>query len=202
MLHHYRPCALALLAVLYLGAARTGTPVEPARIIRITAGWRIDLAAGLEAALRQFDPRLRLLEAKDFLPTIVREYRYDDAQCPAAVIGDFDGNGRLDLIAYADAGNGDLLLLKVSAGAKRYRVGIVDRAPRDWRSNWYVIEPGRREYGVWAPLSLMRARILRSPFEDEPLVLRHDALVVTWWEKASAVYYWDRGRMTRYTLSD
>ena len=83
--------------------------------------YRIVLPDDMERALRAFDPSFKIWEQSDYSVKDIRRYPFSLQSTPSAVIGDFNGDGRLDcaLAGRNDHGPELLVILSDTGG---YRV--------------------------------------------------------------------------------
>jgi hypothetical protein len=127
------PYLLALAALAHTGTAQRRTNDEPRPgIYRAGDGeWRLDLPTAMEDALdrasRGFDP----WTAQDYRPSEVEGYSPSPRQTPWAVIGDFNGDGRMDVAVAGRDDRDALVLIVLSTGQKRYRAIRADAEPYD-----------------------------------------------------------------------
>ena len=111
---------------------------------------------------------------------------------PSVVIGDFDGDSRLDVAMEGNTGQvgATFMLLAKSANVRAPRLLFISRGE--------PIKDGRDSY-----LTLFRPqRINVDPELADTLNLRNDAVQVVIVEKASLIYYIDHGAIREYITSD
>ena len=88
--------------------------------------YRIVLPDDMERALRAFDPSFKIWEQSDYSVKDIRRYPFSLQSTPSAVIGDFNGDGRLDAVLAGRNKHGPEILAVMSASAT-YRVVLVSR---------------------------------------------------------------------------
>jgi hypothetical protein len=112
---------------------------------------------------------------------------------PSVVIGDFDGDSRLDIAMEGNAGpvGATFMLLANSANVPTPRLLFISRGE--------AIKDGRDSY-----LTLVRPQRINVDPElaDSTLNLRNDAVQLVIVEKASLIYYIDHGAIREFTTSD
>lgn len=124
--------AAALVPVATLGAQR-GRPREEPRpgIYRTYDGdWRLDIPPAMEDALDRFDRDFQPWSAADYRGQLV-EAEFSPRETPWSVVGDFNGDGRLDLVVAGRDDRDELIIFVLSTGARRYRAVPVQRDPYD-----------------------------------------------------------------------
>ena len=100
-------------------------------IFRSASGeWQLDLPPAMEDALDRVDRDFEAWTASDYA-YLPESYEPTPRQLPWAVVGDFNGDGRLDL---AIAGRDDrdaLVIVVLSSGRSRYHAVEAEREPYD-----------------------------------------------------------------------
>lgn len=154
----------AALPLLSAGAQRRSSREEPRPAIYHAAdgGWRVDMPPAMEDALDRYNRDFEQWSTEDYGWQLSRN-DFTPRQTPWAVVGDFNDDGRPDL---AIAGRDDrdaLVVLLLSAGARRYRAREIERDPYDGYDDYdrrsvrpphlsylypgrYVIDDPRLEY--------------------------------------------------------
>ena len=132
-------------------------------------------------------------KAEDYNPA-VRRYASDvgPRQALFAVVGDFDGDRRDDVVVHArlrkpaDSAQVFMAVLNDSTGAETIEI---ERYP------FYSGPLG--EY-----LLYQKAETIRSRHEKAPLTLKTDAFQVVFFEKAATLYYYQGGKFRQYFTAD
>jgi hypothetical protein len=134
------------------------------------------------------------------------EYRADLlAQCPTdaharpyAVIADFNGDGRRDVVLDGQSPTRirRIVLLSDRTG---FRALLLGDQPRDAGPE---VPPGSGQRTIYLSY-VAPGRIDSSPeLEDSAMVLQHDAFEVGYWEQAAVVYYWNGRTFAEYVTGD
>jgi hypothetical protein len=149
---------------------------------------------------------LALLSAMDsgFTPYADAQYRADllsrypaDAHSrPYAVIADFNGDGRQDVVVDGES-RGRIRRIVLLSGGSGFRALLLAEQPS--RAGAGLGKGQRTVYLRY----VARRRIDSTPeLEDSVLTLRHDAFEVGYWEEASVLYYWDGRAFAEYVTGD
>lgn len=184
--------------------ARSGEPV-------------LVLTAPMEAALRAFDPEFRVRRLSDYPPYMWRPgctwspecarglYRLKPREAPFAVVGDFNGDGILDAVIDGDNRESGRRIVVLSnrqtlSVSELDSLGRISNDIESSRSN----KGASRDWedGIGVGLSWAKPDTYRTPYEPQALVLRTDAFVVSYFEKASVLYYLQNGKWNKFMLSD
>ncbi len=175
------------------------------------------LTVSMEAALRRFDPQFLIRRLIDYPPYMWRRgctwsaecakalYRLNSREAPFAVIGDFNGDGILDVVMDGDnrSSGRRVVLMSSQQSFTATEIDSLVRISSDIESSRSNKGPIRGwEEGIDVGLSWAKPGTYRSAYESKPLVLKTDAFVVSYFEKASVLYYLRDGKWNNFTLSD
>ncbi|MBT9586140.1 FG-GAP repeat protein [bacterium] len=131
----------------------------------------------------QFTPMVET----DCRPGMLKSYKFSDRQLPWAVLGDFNGDGKTDLVVDGHSGAHFLRLAFLSPG---YTVTVVEKG--QWTAGDH-----------WTYLKHMPPGVHDMPIGDQKTVtLKSDAFCEVFPEKAAIMHYWKGGRFQEYYLSD
>jgi hypothetical protein len=152
-------------------------------------------------AIRAYNPEFQIRRQMDYLPSLVKGYSYSDHQLPYAVIGDFNGDGRKDVVLQGHDKTGELLIAVLSS-KNVYRVKEIQRSQLiDPKTEYYGMGH-YTEYGLWIYLTFVPKGTISSLYESHPLHLSADAFNVNYYEKASTLYYLNGDKFQKYITSD
>ena len=197
------PFASALLLSLALGACREKPParavvVDTPRIERRPDGPVLVLAGEMERALRAAVPDFRHTPLSEYIVEIQQAVPPTATTAPFAAIGDFNGDGRPDLVVHGrDSTRGFVLMLLTEADSVRV-VTVGER----------LLVPGESGAPQDGFISLVRQGVVEADTSDGeeyikvPVRLEHDAFELVAWEKGAIFYYWRDGRFVKWITSD
>jgi hypothetical protein len=163
---------------------------------------RLDLPARMRAALDALAPGFREMRVVDFDSTTWRpqpgwEYPFDGRQALFAVLGDFDADGRNDVVVRQQSRTEvrTVVVLDAEPQPRTIEIGRGIRSPGESPgSEWIFLmvrPPGTLELPSW-----------ETADAETTLVLTHDAFEVVYWEKGSMMYYWMNGRFEEFVTAD
>ena len=175
------------------------------------------LTTPMESALRAFDPDFRVRRLSDYPPYMwrpgctpspecaQRHYRLKPREAPFAVVGDFNGDGILDAVMDGDNRiNGRRIFILTNR--QTFSASEVEefmRIPTEIESSRSTRGAGRDwEDGIGEGLSWVKPGTYRTPYEPQPLVLRTDGFVVSYFGKAAVLWYLRDGKWNQFILSD
>lgn len=187
---------LAGLGSLSFILAAAGVPAPApsmfaARIVKDGNHHCLHLSDAVRAAIAKYDATFTPWTDADYLPDIRAYYQYTDDQAPFAVIGDFNGDRLPDVVLDGKTARSAVVLALLSS-RDRYRPVEVERGIVDTTH-------GNR-------LKFLRPRVgpgpVDSDFLEQPVVLRHDAFAIEFWEKAATMYVWNGDSFTEFVIAD
>ena len=169
-----------MIPSIVVAAALRIVTVRGTHVLQVTPA----IASAISAYAATFEP----WRESDYDGMLRRTYKFSDREAPFAVIADFNGDGTPDVAIDGHTKTKAVVIAVVSTPGG-YRVIEVAHGPGGVPKIDYVDL-------VRAPHHFIGA------FEGHPLDLRHDAFEVVWYEKASTLFYWRRGRFVRYITGD
>jgi hypothetical protein len=187
-----------LVSLLILGLPVAGHAQSPRFVGRAGAS-HLWLPQAMQVALHALDSAFVPYRESQYWPELLREYPPDPHARPYAVIADFNGDGRSDVVIDGQSPTRIARIVLLSTASEYQGLFLEDRA-RDTSGSSSSNGTGQRTVylSYVAPL-----RIDSSPeLEDTALVLQHEAFEVGYWEQASVLYYWDGRGFAKYTTSD
>jgi hypothetical protein len=205
--------ALWLVRPLEAGAqGRRRTDREPRpTIYRSADGWRVDLTPAIEDALDRYNRDFEMWKPRDYGDGGTRSARdgddrfdrhgedaYSSRQTPWAVIGDFNGDGRVDIALSGRTDEDVLVVLVLSNGQRTYRVIELDAEPYD-PDDRRSIRPATLRY-VYPGRYVIDDPRLRRPRE---IVVEQPAVQISGGRRQGAVLYVvEDNKAMPYYLSD
>lgn len=153
----------------------------------------------LLATLRVVDSAFAPYEDAEYRPDLLGWYPADAHARPYAVIADFNGDGRQDVVLDGQSPS-HIRRIVLLSGHSGFRALLLIDEPRDARAQ--LVSPAAGQRTVYLSY-VAPGRIDSSPeLEDSALVLRHPAFEVGYWEQAGVLYYWDGRKFAEYVTGD
>src|ERR1043166_553986 len=185
---------LLLYAALVLGR-------QPA-VMKAPAGHNLVLTAPMLHALERWNPTFRPWADRDYQPLLVRVYEFSKSAAPFAMLGDYNGDGRVDVAIHGRTRTRTVLLVILSNGAG-YRVVVVKETPLiDPSKEWYGVGNKQVNYGLALFLRDLDPAGSTIGIDGPRRLLKYDAFEVELWEKASTAYVWDGRRFEAVLTGD
>jgi hypothetical protein len=146
----------------------------------------------MRIALRKFDPEFTIWTLADYDSLLLSWYPYSDKNLPFVALGDFNGDSVQDAILHGHNRSADIILCILSAN-KSFKVSIIEK----WEvSDWSQSD----HFSIY--ITKISPGLINSGFENEPLQIATDAFEISYFEKASTLYYYKNGKFLQYTTSD
>ena len=161
----------------------------------------LNLTKEQRLAIRGYNADFQVRRQAEYLPSVVKQYPISNHQLPYAVIGDFNGDGKLDVVLQGYDKTSEILLAVLSSSRGPGVVEISRSKLVDPQTEWYGVGD-RNEYGLWIYLTFVSRGKVDSPFANQPLSLSTDAFQLNYFEKASVLYYWNGQQFKKYIVSD
>jgi hypothetical protein len=156
------------------------------------------LTPDMSAALRAVDSAFVPFEDLEYRVDLLAQYPSDAHARPYAVIADFNGDGRQDVVVDGQSPTRVARIALLSDRSKFRAVLLLDQA----RDVAPTVPQGTEQRTVYLSY-VAPGRIDSSPeLEDRALVLQHDAFEVGYWEKAAVLYYWNGRAFAEYVTGD
>jgi hypothetical protein len=187
-----------VLALLMLSSPAVA-PAQEAHFVGQGASSRLWLPPAMVAALHAADGSFVPYRETAYVPDLRQWYPSDSHARPYAVIADFNGDSRADVVVDGQSATRSRRIVLLSTGPE-YRALILEDRPRNPASKADLTGEGQRTvYLSYVP----PGRVDSSPeLEAAPLDLRHEAFEVGYWEQAAVLYYWDGRAFAEYVTGD
>lgn len=187
----------SVFAIVLLASCFSRVEADPPTISLSKSGYSILLSQKMRNALRQYDPNFVPWQSSDYLPSLIHLYSLSARQAPSCVIGDFNSDGTLDTVL-AGHNRTHNVLACILWMAEDFKVVEVEKGEKtDPKQSRYD-----NEEGLWVYLTYVPRGRIKSPYEPKPLELKADAFEISYYEKASVLYYFWDGKFSRYSTSD
>ncbi|HUQ98068.1 MAG TPA: hypothetical protein VM166_01360 [Gemmatimonadaceae bacterium] len=152
----------------------------------------LHLPSAVYAALEKGAPDLRLWQPPEYVPESLIGYEPSARQAPFAVIGDFDGDGRLDVVIDGRTER-DALRIALLQAAPGGQISFLEV----WRE---AIDPSASSPQALRVLRHVPPGEVSGPDAD-PLRLRHDAFEVVNGDSATLFYFY-HGQFVPFATAD
>jgi len=163
---------------------------------------KIYIPPEMQKAINEYDPDFKLYSDSNFLPSVIKYYTYTKHQAPFAVIGDFTGDSKTDVVLYGYNSQYTKIIGVISSNKDYKVIEIIKHDYIDPKKEWYGMGEGQKEYGLWTYLVKVTPKTIKSPYEKEELILRNDAFEHVYFSKAAVLYYYKNGKFLKYQTSD
>jgi hypothetical protein len=161
----------------------------------------LNLTKEQKAAIRGYNPEFQIRRQADYLPSLLKQYPFSNRQLPFAVIGDFNGDGRMDVVLQGHDKTSELLIAVLSSNRGPDVLEIMRSKLVDPQTEFYGMGD-HNEYGIWVYLTFVPRGMVDSPFAKQPLKLSTDAFQLNYFEKASVLHYLSGYKFQKYVTSD
>ena len=186
-----------------LGCARSGPLAgsEGPLLVGAVRSPRLVLPGRMTAALARGAETFRICASTDFTAEVQKshaglDYSWNRTQAPYAVIGDFDGDDRFDVVVLqcTEAESRIAVVLDTLPAPRVIEVG---RGPR-MSGRWH----GLSEYLAYVPSGAMTWSDFSEGVNDSTIWLEHAGFEVVLFEKAATTYVYENGRFREYVTGD
>jgi hypothetical protein len=173
----------AIAAALTLGA-------KPG-IIATRSGHQLVLTRAMLAALDRWNPSFTPWQDRDYQPLIIRFYKFSALNAPFATFGDFNGDGRADVVIDGKTATHTVSVALLSRG-DAYVVHVLTQSA--------LLDPN---HGLWSFLTgRIRAGTEIRVIDGPSFKTDRDAFEREWWEKSTAAYVWEDGKFKEFLTGD
>lgn len=167
--------------------------------------YELVLSTSMEKALKKYNSDFRIWKQADFPPFLLKRVGFSLKSSPSAVIGDFNGDNLPDAVLWGHDKRSGYLLAVMSSNSV-YKVVEIERlfnlSRHDPRDETLMIDAQNTEKGLQQTIGLLPKQSVRSHIDGKMINLKNDAVVFSYFEKASQVYYWKNGEFKEYGLTD
>lgn len=191
-----------ILLIILFSSFKANAESNIPEIQKINGKYVVYLPTVMKNVLYSYDSTFKPWEQDDYLPSLINFYNFTTTQAPFAVIGDFNGDTALDVILQGHTAKNSILLA-IFPILKGYNIIEIEKSGLvNPKEVWYGIGDNKKEYGLWAYLSLISPGKIESPYEKKSLKLKTHAFQIEYFEKAAVLYYYKDGKFREYITSD
>ena len=205
----WRSIVATAIVVWACGPALGAVDVEPR--IEVKDGTPVVvLPDSLKAAMRKYNSKMQLWEWSEYDPDLVKWFRKEYPKAvPWATWGDFDGNGRTDVVLQMCAADARLFKLVTShqrpdGGWRPHLLGQYRRGANDPPIvngiSCLILAPGGQSIHYWPEYD--KAKQVRTESDLPRMWLQHDAITNVAFGKVAVTYYWKRGKYHSIITAD
>ena len=178
-----------------------GAADQEAYISMAGGGHILYLTKEQREAIKAYNSAFQIRREADYLPTLLKEYIFSNHQLPFAVVGDFNGDGRNDVVLQGYDKTNDLTIAVLSS-SRGSAVMEIGRSKLINPETEFYAAGDHNEHGLWMYLTFVPRGMVDSPFAQHPLKLSTDAFELNYFEKASVLYYLNGQVFQKYVVSD
>jgi hypothetical protein len=192
------PDLLSVLLGLALLVAPSAVHAQGPRFVGRPGTSHLWLPPDMLAALRATDSAFAPYDDAEYRADLLSQYPADAHARPYAVIADFNGDGRRDVVMDGQSPRRTerIVLLSSRSG---FQALLLAEQPETAGT---ATAPGKGQRTVYLSY-VAPGRIDSTPeLEDSVLTLRHEAFEVGYWEQAAVVYYWNGRAFAQYVTGD
>ena len=187
----------ALLSLVLFGGPAAVQAQGP-RFVGPAGASHLRLPPGMVAVLRATDSAFVPYDDAEYRADLLDQYPADTHARPYAVIADFNGDGRRDVVMDGQSA-GRIARIALLSRRSGYEALLIDEQPQAAAAPAVV---GRGQRTVYLSY-VAPGKIDSTPeLEDSVLTLRHEAFEVGYWEQASVLYYWNGRVFAQYVTGD
>jgi len=188
-----------LIAAILVASCMSARAAAESPIVAIS--WETRLSTPIAECLQREAPGFSSWRSSDYLPAVLDSYSFTTRQAPSTVIGDWDGDGVLDVVLYGRQG---LRNRVIAVFQKKDGCRIVEiRSDEDPDPSKVPVDFGPLSgTGLTDSLSLAKPGTKRSSHEKDSLRLKTDAFVLSTFGKAAVLHYYDRNSFRTFHLAD
>jgi hypothetical protein len=189
---------LLIIVLIVLPLAPGTAQAQGPRFVGRAGTSHLWLPPAMLAAVRATDSAFVPYDDAEFRADLLKWYPANAHARPYAVIADFNGDGRRDLVVDGQS-RGRSLRIALLSSRSGFKGLLLDEQPQAVGTAAALPKGQRTVYLSYvAP-----GRIDSTPeLEDSVLTLRHEAFEVGYWEQAGVLYYWDGRAFAQYVTGD
>ncbi len=162
-------------------------------IIKTDSIYKLIIPPKMKEALVNFDKRFTPWTLNNFSSIDLKIYKITKNQLPYAVIGDFNGDRKLDLFLFGH-NNSAIISLCIQSNSNHFYVQIIDKKPNTEK----IIE----NHFFHINYGYVKKKEISSHYEEEILNLDSDAIWGSFPEKASWILYHKDGEFHQFKTAD
>lgn len=188
-----------------VGPASASAATDHPYLYRLGGEAQLHLTPAMQAGLTGSCANFKPWREKDFMPLIRKDYRVTWQQAPFAVVGDLNGDRRLDAAILGHTAKETMTIALMSRGQSyqcvvlEHSSPVTDPAQNDGK---FIEGESTDDKGWGYYLSYVAPGKYNSSYEKKALNLSHAAFREDYYAKMTGIHYWNGKAFGWYVTAD